>query len=87
MVILDCDFEGTAGIPLESHSPLVVYTDGVRAFSIAFQCFQSIAGRNQEILQPGCGIQILELSLSDAPQLGRETTGRRAGPVEKQVFG
>lgn len=48
MVIGDLDFVGVAVFPSKADAPLVVDSNAVLAFTIASQCFESVAGRNAE---------------------------------------
>jgi hypothetical protein len=48
--------------PLETDAPLVVYADAVLSLSVAFECFQAIAGWLFQIVQCPCSMQIKQFS-------------------------
>ncbi len=46
MVVNNFNVVRAVHLPAETNSPLVVDADGVLAFAVAFEGFQSVAGRN-----------------------------------------
>ena len=54
MVINDLNIyrAGRSGRPFEAYPPLVIDTDAVLAFAVAFQRFKAVAGQHREIWMP-----------------------------------
>ena len=50
--------------PAEADAPLVVDADAVLPFPIPLQGFQTITGRNAQIVQASCGMHLIELARS-----------------------
>src|SRR5690242_9525608 len=83
VVIDDFDFVRSVFAPDETQAELVVDTDAVATGKIAFQRFQSIAGRRTQELQRLRGIELLQLAHGDAFER-LESSGR---PGREQRFG
>ena len=66
MIIGDDDFFRARTRPLESDSPLFIYPVRVKARIVAFQGFQTVAGRHGHMLQSGGLIQLNELAEGNA---------------------
>jgi len=62
MIIDDLDISGFAGSPLETNSPLVIYSNAVLAASFALEFFKPLARHGLQISQILCLIQIQELA-------------------------
>lgn len=67
MVIADFDACGAGVSPLEANAELVVDSDAMASPSISSQCFQSVARRNPQFVESNYGIELIKLTLSDAP--------------------
>jgi hypothetical protein len=61
MIIHNFDIVYIAGFPSEANPTLIVDTNAVLPFSVAFQCFKLIAGRLSEILKGSGAMQIKQL--------------------------
>jgi len=62
---LGCPF----GAPAENDSPLIVDPDGMQTFQSPFECFESVARWNGQVLQANGCVQVLELSPRRLPHL------------------
>ena len=51
MVIRDLDVERVTAAPLETDSPLVIDSDAVLSCSIAAEFFESICGRDSQVIE------------------------------------
>ena len=62
------NFNGVRSVclPTETDTPLVVDADGVLAFAVAFEGFQSIAGRNEKLIKFCDGVKLGELAQGGA---------------------
>lgn len=60
MIIDDFDFHGATLGPSKANAPLIVDANAVLALSIAFQRFESMRRRNEEVGQPHCGYHTLK---------------------------
>ena len=80
VIIRDLDVFGMAVVPDETDSPLVIDPDAVLSFSVAFQDFQTVAGRRSEVFQLDCGMHMQKLSESDPLNIRRDSP--RSFPVE-----
>lgn len=61
MVIDQFHVKSVVIMPDKTYTPLVINADAVLPFSIAFQSFQPVSGRNTEIKQAGSVVKQLEL--------------------------
>jgi hypothetical protein len=68
VVVYDLDLIGTLIGPDEADPILVVDPDAVLPSTVARERFQSIPGRNAEIVEPHNRVEILELALGDPPE-------------------
>lgn len=73
MIVHDGDIGGAMVGPAEDDSPLVIDADGVKGFQVAFEGFQTIAGRNFHIVQVSRLIELNELAKGD-PRNGVEAS-------------
>jgi hypothetical protein len=60
MVVGDFNFVRGFRFPVEADPPLVVDSDGVPAFEVSFQGFESVAGRDGEVIEFGDGMELCE---------------------------
>jgi hypothetical protein len=72
MVVNDFDIMRAVSFPAEADTPLIVDTNGVLAFAVAFESFQSIAGRNAQVNQFRDGVKLGELAQGSALNVRRE---------------
>lgn len=61
---------GVAAPPGEAHAELIVDPNAVPAFPVTAKLFQSVAGRDSQILQPHGGMDGGKFSLGDVSQIG-----------------
>jgi hypothetical protein len=73
MVIHDGDLGRTGIRPSEHDAPLVVDADGMESRKIAFERFESVAGRHLEVIQCAGLVHLNEFPQSHAGD-GGETT-------------
>jgi hypothetical protein len=52
VVINDFHIFRTRICPIEAYSPLIVYADAVLTGTITLECFEMIAGRHLQIIEP-----------------------------------
>lgn len=62
VVVDDFNVESIGAAPDEANPELVIDSDAVLAFSIAFQCFKMISARDRQIGKTCCPVQDGELS-------------------------
>ena len=62
MVVHDFDFLGSGLGPSKAHAELVVDSDAVLAFSVAFQRFKSVSWGYPEVLEAPGDLELPELS-------------------------
>lgn len=62
MVIHDLDIAGTLVRPDKADTPLVINSDAVLPFTVAFQCFKVVPGRRCHVLQLTCRIELVKLA-------------------------
>lgn len=62
MIINDFYFVGTVCFPAEADTPLIVDTNGMLAFAVAFEHFQTVAWRNAELNQFRYSMQLGKLA-------------------------
>jgi hypothetical protein len=53
---------GTLGCPAETNAPLLIDADAPQTAQIPFQRFQPVARRGTQIIEPGRGIEHIELA-------------------------
>ena len=58
MVVDDLDVLGACGRPPKAHPELVVHADAVLTCPVTFECFKPVTGRNSEIFDPTCDLQL-----------------------------
>ena len=58
MIIHDFDVFGSGVCPPEAQTKLIIDTDAVLSRPIAFERFQSIAGRYAQVLQSTCDLEL-----------------------------
>ena len=73
VIIFDADLVGMATLPPKRHAILIVDPNAVPPGPRTLQTFQSIAGRASPVVEPSGCVQGLELALSHAPQLSRQS--------------
>jgi hypothetical protein len=61
VVINDLYVFGISGAPDKTDSPLAIYSDAVLSFPITLQSFESIRGRQAQIIKPTRGIDRVKL--------------------------
>src|SRR5437667_11504367 len=84
MVIRDLYRLGAVARPAETDTPLPVDANGILPATVAFQRFQPITRRREQIIQAGRCVHHIEL----APCDGLDTPpARRTGAVAKQSLG
>jgi hypothetical protein len=72
-------------LPSERDAILLVDSYAVATGSITFQLFQTIAGGSREILQPGGSVEQLQLPLSAAPEVTRDSSRRTGVSFAEQI--
>ena len=58
VIVHDLDIFSARVRPTEAHAELIIYTDAMLSDAIAFQRFQSIAGRHPQIVQSARDLQL-----------------------------
>ncbi len=58
VVIDDFNIVWAVDFPEEADAPLVVNADGVLAFAVALECFQSVAWRDGKVVEFGDGVEL-----------------------------
>lgn len=83
MIIGDLHVFCSGRRPVETDTILFIYSDTILAFPIAPQYLEPVTRRNAEIIQLCGGIDLVELSKGDAPDVARQNTScvRRIYPV------
>jgi hypothetical protein len=81
VIVDDLNIGGLAVEPPETDSPPIVHANGVLPTAIAGESFETIPGRNAEIVQRFGRVEQRQLSEHDAMKLGRKSEHRFA--VEK----
>ncbi len=61
VIVDDLDVENIALLPAKTNAPLIVDPNAVLAFAAAPQSFQPIPGRDSQIFQPPCLMQVQKL--------------------------
>ena len=82
MVIAELDVVRLTLNKAETDPPLIVDGDRVLAFSVPFQCMESIAGRHSKVVKARGDVHGLELP-QRAPRKVRRDTTRPAGDEER----
>ncbi len=72
VVIYDFDFMRPVRFPDETDAPLVIDADGVLAFPIAHESFESVAGWHGEAMVFGDGMKLGQFSQGDPLDIGRK---------------
>jgi hypothetical protein len=62
MIVHDLDVLDAYVCPTEAHAELIIYANAVLSRAIAFQGFQSVAGRHLQIVQAPCDLQLPQLA-------------------------
>jgi hypothetical protein len=62
MVVHDFDFFRSVVCPPEAQTKLIIYPYAVLPRPIAFERFQSVAGRNAQVVQSACDLELSELT-------------------------
>jgi len=77
VIIDDPHLVGVAVEPLEDHAPLVVDADRMNRPQAALQLLQAVRRRQPQVVQPGGGMDRLQLALGAAgrPEFGSPLTG------------
>src|SRR5437868_2845276 len=77
-----------AGVgPAKTDAELVVDANGMFSASVAFQGLKSISGRHSQRIQPGRGVELVELSPGDSPKVARAgATGSLRVAAVEDVF-
>ena len=87
VIVLDVDFEGMATLPPKCDAVLIVDANAVPAGTVALQGFKAISRRHEKIVETRRRVEQLELSLDAAPQRLRNSPGRSAVALPKEVSG
>lgn len=66
MVVHDLDFIGVTVPPDEANAKSVIDSDAMLAFAVAFQGFQSVTGKNRQILQLVRRIELFQFPLDNS---------------------
>ena len=90
MVINDLNIyrAGRSGRPFEAYPPLVIDTDAVLAFAVAFQRFKAVAGQRRKILGCRGRFQTVKLQASGTINAGKgfdPLPGSDLGDVEYEI--
>ena len=80
MIIYNFDVVRVAAAPPKTDAPLAIDADAVLTFPIAFERFQSIARRNEQILQTNGRVQETQLRQGDFLNVLRQSAGKFAIP-------
>jgi hypothetical protein len=86
VIVSDLDPGYTIFAPTKDDPPLVIDPNRVEASSVAPERLQPIARWHRKIVKPRGGIQILQLPLGRALEVGREPPCRARHPIVKQVL-
>ena len=65
MIVHDLDGIRSGVGPDEAHPPLIVDANAVLPFAIALQGFQSVRGRNSQVIEPRGRVEYGQLALGD----------------------
>jgi len=65
MVVYDRHIYRSCISPTEYDSPLLVDSDGVLSDAVAFQLFQSVAGRDSKIVEPLSAVHLNQFAKSN----------------------
>ena len=72
MVVDDLDVIRVPVLPAKADAPLIVDANTVLARAVAFELFESVAGRHTQVLQLLGGINEANLAEHEPEQVGRE---------------
>jgi hypothetical protein len=84
MVVGDFNFVRGFGFPVEANPPLVVDADGVLAFAVSFEGFETVAGRDGEVIEFGDGVELCEFSQGHTLDVWWKAAGF---PLVEESFG
>jgi hypothetical protein len=80
VVIGDFDFVGILAFPAKAHAILVVDADAVLAGPVALKGFESVAGRNAQMVEGGGSFELGEFAEGDPVNGGGKLPGAAAQP-------
>ena len=72
MVVDDLDVMCVPVLPAKADAPLIVDANAVLARAVAFELFESVAGRDTQVLELLGGIDEAELTEHESKEAGRE---------------
>jgi len=72
-------------LPAKGHTILLVHPNTVTTGLIAPQQFQAVSRRYRKIIETPCGINQLQLSLYDAPQVPRNASSAPGVSFSEQI--
>jgi hypothetical protein len=72
MVVCDLNIVGIALSEAKADAPLVVYRDRVLSPAVTFQSVQPVAGRNPQIIEVTCQVDVLQPTHSSSNQIRRQ---------------
>ena len=75
MVVGDGNVVGCIGFSAEADAPLIVDADGMLAFSVSLEGFESVAGWEVDRIEVGHRVELGELSQRDALDARRKIAG------------
>jgi hypothetical protein len=73
MIVNDLNIGWAIVGPTKANAILLIDSDAVLSFTVAGQSFKSIARWNLQLVQPLRGVQLVQFSCRDAPQLSGTT--------------
>lgn len=74
MVVHDFDLVRPVRLPAEANAPLVVDADGVSAFAVALEGFQTVSRRHSELQQIRDGVELGKLPQGGTLDVRRKST-------------
>jgi hypothetical protein len=86
MVILDDNIVSTSIFPAKADAPLLVNSDAELAFSVTFECFESVRRRDAEIVDVNRLIEHRKLVQSPLLNLRRQFARQHQGPQSLCLF-
>jgi hypothetical protein len=74
MIIHDLDVVCVSVMPTKTNAPLIVHSNAVLTFTIAFQCLEPISWRHHHLPQVRRSMQNQQFTAGDPLNIGRKPT-------------
>jgi len=84
VIVGDLDVIGVVTAPNKANSELVIDSDAVLTLPVPPKLFQSVPGRESQVLQFGCAVEHCQLALGNSG--GRRTSGLAGAPDFRRRF-